>query len=97
MPHFMLTGASALLDYLLDPYIFLCRFMPLPMRNYMRNHYGKLTRSKRRLTVYDQLNPAYAKYYTKAEALELLEAQGFENLKIEHRHGYSWTVRGEKP
>jgi hypothetical protein len=47
--------------------------------------------------MYDQLNPAYAKYYTRTEAIDLLERAGFVNVRVHHRHGYSWTVIGEKP
>jgi hypothetical protein len=51
----------------------------------------------RQLIVYDQLNPAYAKYYTAAEARDLLESTGFESVRLWWRHGYSWTVVGERP
>jgi hypothetical protein len=46
--------------------------------------------------VFDQLNPAYAKYYTKEEAIDLLRSAGFSNIEIHHRHGYSWTIVGER-
>ena len=50
---------------------------------------------KRNDMIFDQLNPAYAKYYKKNEIeKELLDA-GFVNLKFHHRHSYSWTVVGE--
>ena len=58
---------------------------------------GKLTPDKRRLNIYDQLNPAYAKYYTSQEAEALLREAGFDNILLYHRHGYSWTVIGTKP
>jgi hypothetical protein len=52
---------------------------------------------KQRLIIYDQLNPAYAKYYMKREAVKLLLDGGFINVRVHHRHGYSWTVIGTKP
>jgi hypothetical protein len=51
----------------------------------------------RRLTIYDQLNPAYAKYYTRSEAEALLVEAGFVDVKLYHRHGYSWTAVGTRP
>jgi SAM-dependent methyltransferase len=85
------------LDIPLRAYIASCAVLPLPMRDYMRNHLGRLAPDKRRLTVFDQLNPTYAKYYSRCEAVELLSDAGFVNVMTEHRHGYSWTVIGTRP
>ncbi len=38
---------------------------------------ARLDGRKRRLTVYDHLNPGYAKYYTREEARRLLADAGF--------------------
>jgi hypothetical protein len=62
----------------------------------MQNHIARLSYANRHLTVYDQLNPAYAKYYRQSEARALLEQNGFQNVRMFQRHGYSWTVVGEK-
>lgn len=97
LPHRILQGICALMNLCLDVYIFLCRFLPLPMRKYMRDVLALLPRSIRGLTIYDQLNPAYAKYYRREEAEALLRRAGFENVCVYHRHGYSWTVIGSKP
>jgi SAM-dependent methyltransferase len=97
LPDRALWGLSAALSALLQVYIGACRFLPLPMRNYMRNVVGKWTPEVRKLTIYDQLNPAYAKYYTRAEGIALLTDAGFGNVTAYHRHGYSWTVSGVKP
>lgn len=97
MPDAVLSGIAVLLDLLLQPYIFLAKFLPLPMKQYFVHHYGKLPREARRITVFDQLNPSYAKYYREDEARSLMEEMGFANIQLYHRHGYSWTVRGEKP
>jgi hypothetical protein len=56
-----------------------------------------MTPAKRRLVIYDQLNPTYAKYHKRHEAIALLEKSGFINVKAHHRHGYSWCVLGETP
>jgi SAM-dependent methyltransferase len=97
LPHRMLVALSWLLEGLLTAYIGLCRILPLPMRAYMRGVLAQFTRPVRRLTIYDQLNPAYAKYYTRAEAETLLAQGGFVDIQLYHRHGYSWTVLGVKP
>ena len=96
MPHGLLALLCSALNVALDAYILLCRLLPLPMRDYMRNHLARLPRKVRRLTIYDQLNPAYAKYYTRAEAEDLLKAGGFSDVRAWHRHGYSWSVVGTR-
>lgn len=95
-PDYLLKVFCSFLDFLLDGYIFLCRLVSLPMRDYFVNVYGKVSRSKRRLILFDQLNPTYAKYYTEQEARALLEQAGFRDVETYHRHGYSWTVFGIK-
>lgn len=97
IPHFLLGALCSMLNIALDLYIFGCWFLPLPMRRYMKDVLARFPRSVRRLTIYDQLNPAYAKYYSKDEAESLLKRAGFSSVSIWHRHGYSWTVVGQKP
>lgn len=97
LPHKGLVGLCYVLEIALTGYIWLCKMLPLPMRSYMRGVLAQFTREVRRLTIYDQLNPAYAKYYTRNEATALLKDAGFTNIQIHHRHGYSWTVSGVKP
>lgn len=97
IPHSALMAWCSVLNVFLGIYIFLCRYIPLPMRNYMRNVLARFPRSVRKLTIYDQLNPAYAKYYTREEAESLLKSAGFVNVSSRHRHGYSWSVVGTKP
>ena len=94
---------KALLSHVLDAplaaYIGLCKRWPnarLPLRDYMLEILGKLDRDKRRLVIYDQINPHYAKYYTRGEALALMQAAPFA-VAIHHRKGYSWVVIGTKP
>ena len=96
MPHWALEGLSVGLTFALSSYIGACRFLPLPMRPYMRGVLANFPFSVRKLTIYDQLNPAYAKYYTRDEAIGLLSDAGFQDVTAFHRHGYSWTVAGAK-
>jgi SAM-dependent methyltransferase len=91
LPHQALAILSWCLGWALD------RVLPLPLRGYARNVLAKLTRDKRRLVIYDQLNPAYARYYRRDEAVDLLHRAGFVDIQVNHRHGYSWTVVGRKP
>lgn len=96
-PHVLLKALCSVLNIALDLYIWGCRYFPLPMRSYMTNVLARFPRSVRKLTIYDQLNPAYAKYYSKAEAESLLRQAGFSAVSAWHRHGYSWSVIGQKP
>jgi len=96
LPHFALALLCHGLNVFLDIYIQLCRLMALPMRDYVLNVISCLSREKRYLTIYDQLNPTYARYYTEAEARDLLARGGFTDIKLYHRHGYSWSVLGTR-
>lgn len=96
VPHRVLVSLCWTAYPLLAAYVAACRVLPLPMHRYMTGHFQRLSRSKRVLTIYDQLNPAYAKYYTRDEALDLLRSGGFTDVQAFHRHGYSWTVVGTK-
>jgi SAM-dependent methyltransferase len=95
MPHRVLAALSHVLDLAAMAYTAVSQFLPLPMRQYMQTVYSRLAPDKRRLVIYDQLNPAYAKYYSEDEARNLLERSGFKNVRTYHRHGYSWSVVGE--
>jgi SAM-dependent methyltransferase len=96
LPHGLLLGVTRMISLALDAYIGLCRFLPLPMRSYTREVLAKFPRRVRTLTIYDQLNPAYAKYYPEKEARALLADSGFSDVQLHHRHGYSWTVLGRR-
>lgn len=84
------------LNFFLTIYCIACSKLKLPMFTYMKNHIAKLSNDVRVLTIFDQLNPEHAKYYTKIETIALLEKAGFKNVKIEYRHKYSWTALGKK-
>src|SRR4030042_4521315 len=99
MPHFMLVILVEMMFWPLAVYIKLCHRFPLPLRGYLLSIFEKMSPSKQRLIiyVYDQLNLFYAKYYTGSEAEKLLLDGKFANVRVHHRHGYSWTVIGTKP
>jgi SAM-dependent methyltransferase len=97
LPHSMLAGVCRALNSILSAYIAVARCIPVPLHRYMTEVIGNFSREKRYLVIYDQLNPAYAKYYREAEARELLEQAGFRDVILHHRHGYSWTAMGYRP
>lgn len=97
LPHWALAALVWLLNWPLTAYAFACRWLSLPLAGYMRMVYLKLTPAKRRLVLYDQLNPAYAMYYRREEVHALLEKAGFTQIRLFHRHGYSWTAVAIKP
>jgi hypothetical protein len=97
LPDRAVRGLAWALDLGLDAYVPLAKRWPVPLAGYMTHVIAKLTRDHRRMVVYDQLRPAYARYYREKEARALLEDSGFRDVTLHHRHGYSWTVSGRKP
>ena len=98
LPHWMLTPVASIGTVILDLYIPACRrFAFLPLADYVVNVLSRFDRRKRYLVVYDQLRPAYAKYYAGDEARALLEGSGFVDVELYHRRGYSWTAIGRRP
>jgi SAM-dependent methyltransferase len=92
LPHAALDALCGLLNRLLDLYIALCRWLPLPLRSYVRGTLARVSRAKRHLTIYDQLNPSFVHFYRGAELRALLEWAGFGDVRLHHRRGYSWTA-----
>lgn len=86
---------ASILNLILIPYIFLCKFIKLPLASYFLNVFNKCGWSKRNDIIFDQLNPAYSKYYKKNEIERELIDSGFSNLKIHHKDKYSWSVIAE--
>ncbi len=97
LPHAALSAVSHGLNLALDGYMLACRHLNLPLKHYLDNVLSKFSRQKRHLVIYDQLNPAWAHYYRQEEAEKLLADAGFVDIKLHHRHGYSWTVIGTRP
>jgi SAM-dependent methyltransferase len=96
LPDPLLAALAHALNGCLGLYVALCRFLPLPLRRYMREVMAGFERRQRFFLIFDQLNVGYARYYTGGEARDLLVAAGFRNVLLHHRHGMSWTVLGEK-
>jgi SAM-dependent methyltransferase len=96
LPHLFLAPICHGLNLLLTCYIGLAKYLPLPLRRYMIEVLARFSSSKRYLVIYDQLKPAYAKYYRGYEVRKLLEDAGFEEIQLHHRHGYSWAAVGSK-
>ena len=97
LPHAALVAMVRILDVPLAIYMRLCRVLPLPLRDYLTNVLARFTSEKRRLVIYDQLNPTHAYFHTRAEAEHLLVGSGFVGVRLHHRRGYSWSVIGCKP
>lgn len=98
LPHPLLSALCSTLNVALSLYIAAARRLPrLPMRDYVLDVAARCSRAQRYLIIYDQLNPAYAKYYTRQEAESLMKEAGFHDVRSYHRHGYSWTVIGTRP
>jgi SAM-dependent methyltransferase len=97
LPRAVVLALARAANALMTPYIAMCRSLPLPLAGYFTEVFGRMSHDKRVLIIYDQLKPAYAKYYSRHEAIALLESQGLVNVRVHHRHGYSWTVIGTKP
>lgn len=96
LPHRGLEGFVRLLYPFFWCYMTACRLLPLPLADYLRRVMLPLTPDQRRVVIYDQLNPAYAKYYTREEARALLARNDLKDIRLHHRHHISWTVVGTK-
>ena len=92
MPDKLLNLFSIFLNLLLSVYIFFCKYLNLPLRNYILNVIKKCSFEKRKYIIFDQLNPSHSKYYSRDEVFNLLNKSGFKKIEIFSRHGYSWTA-----
>jgi SAM-dependent methyltransferase len=95
------VAVNEALAWLLYPisliYAAVARRLPsLPLSDYIANVYMRFPPAERRLVILDQINPRWAKYYTREEAEALFKDAGFKDIRLNHRHGYSWTVCGSK-
>ncbi len=96
IPDKILRIISNFLNIFLYFYIFLCKFIKLPMRSYLLKVFNKCSYEKRNYIIFDQLNPSFSKYYKRNEIIELLKNSNFKKIETFHRHKYSWTVIAEK-
>lgn len=97
LPHHLLAGLVWLLYWPTAAYMHASRVLPLPLAKYLTEVLLRFDPATRRLVLYDQLNPAYAKYYREAEVRRLLIEAGFSDVRLYHRHGYSWAAVARKP
>lgn len=75
----------------------LCKYLPiLPMKNYFQLVFNKVAFQEKIMLIFDQLNPSYAHYFKENELKVLYENSGFKDIKLVHRHGYSWAIIGTK-
>ena len=96
LPRSTLEALCRGLNRCLDFYIPACRRFPLPFRDYARTTLEKLSREKRQLTIFDQLNPSQVRFYRREELASLLQRAGFQDVQLHHRGGYSWTAIGSR-
>ena len=97
MPHAVLAATIWSIYWPVIAYMTMCRWFALPLAGYMREIFARISPAKRRLVLYDQLNPSYAKYYRQGELQSLLSRAGFSDIRCYHRHGYSWTALATRP
>lgn len=99
LPDQVLNLLSLLLTYFLDFYLYVSKIVfrsKLPLTKYLSNLFSKCSRKHKKYIVFDQLNPMYAKYYKKHEAIGLVSQFGLELVSIHHRNSYSWTLITKK-
>jgi len=96
LPQQALAALCQVLTVFADVYGLACRVLPLPLRSYVLGNLMRVSRRHRTLTIYDQLNPSYVRYYEGKEVISMLEAAGFRNINLHHRRGYSWTALATK-
>jgi hypothetical protein len=92
---FKVVTQYVLAPLFLKPYVRFCFSFDLPFAHHVRSFFSKMSPEKQRLIIYDQLNPACAKYYTRQEAYDLLAWAGFQ-VTLHHRLEFSWAVIGTK-
>ena len=97
LPDRALDALCRILVPLVRAYSQLCKLLPLPLRDYMSQFVDKIDSYTLTHVIYDQLDPHFAKYYRRQEAVDLMENAGFRNLHLFHRQNYSWTVMATKP
>ena len=66
------------------------------MAPYINNVFSKCGYTERKYIIFDQLNPKYAKYYSKNECINLFKKIGFKDIELKHHNNYSWVVTGIK-
>lgn len=98
LPHAALAALCGALEGVASLYTRLCKGSGgrLPLSDYLLHTFSRVSRRERVLTIYDQLNPRYVKYHRREEVAGMLRDAGFDDVKLHHRRGYSWTAIGTK-
>ena len=96
LPDFILKIITNFLTIITYFYGFLCKFINLPLHKYFKNVFNNFSFQKKNYVIFDQLNPSFAKYFTKFEIMELLSQQNFKIIELKRRHNYSYTAICEK-
>ena len=96
LPDFIVEIFSFAFTLLTYVYIFLCKFIKLPLRKYFLKVFSKFSFKHKFYVIFDQLNPKYSKYYKKQEVLDLIKNADFVIEDIYHKDEYSWTIIGKK-
>ncbi len=90
-------GIATLLYPITIVYSWLTKLIPLlPLSKYIRDVYIHFDHKTRKLAIVDQINPQWSKYYCRHEIECLVRSAGFSDVRLHHRHGYSWTVAARK-
>jgi SAM-dependent methyltransferase len=92
LPDFILRLISKILTLFTYPYGYFCNFISLPLHKYFIGMFNKLSFKHRSYVIFDQLNPSFAKYFTKLELENELKNAGFEIEYISDRLDYSYTA-----
>ena len=84
-PDSLLALAAKVISILLVGYgsISAAIFGRFPFHYYCANTFRKLNRKDRELTIYDQLRPRVATYYSKNALYRLLDSSGFKDIDIQ--------------
>jgi SAM-dependent methyltransferase len=97
LPDPLLRSFCKVLNLLCSFYIFLLRFISLPLKDYMLNVFNKCSFEKRNYIIFDQLNPSFSKYYKEKELNSLFLKSRFKNnFSIFNRRNYSYVVIAKK-
>ncbi|MBF0235007.1 MAG: hypothetical protein HQK65_18530, partial [Desulfamplus sp.] len=92
LPHAALKVLTQILLPLAEIYALIGNIFKLPLSEYLKNYFMRVDRYSRRAIIHDQLNPSSVKYYKGSELKVLLESCGFQDIRMHHRMGYSWSV-----
>jgi SAM-dependent methyltransferase len=97
LPNRALDVLSGAMVPFVRAYSRLTKVFSFPLKGYMSEFVDRVDDYTVKHVIYDQLDPHYAKYYRRQEAVNLVEKAGFRDVQLYHRESYSWTVLAIKP